>query len=590
MAMAENSTPVPAWLALFDVRLARQLALVAEMSAPAITVLGPNHWQVARADGEASVMDSEAQLPSYAGSDMLLLFGVGTGSLLDQALATTQVSITVFEPVPELVALALQQFDWRTVMATGRLRFVVYPLANAVQAELSTREYVAALIDLLHRPNSTVHTLDSGSALLHSKLFADLRAAAESTVQLVREARSHAAIPPKYDVTVISPACAIFDDLAQCFQRLGVKTQLLRVPDRVQMWTEQQRRDALLSLNAGASRLVVTRNRSLFETEYPAEPPQPEVHVRGQIVNWWWDVPNVASHVDLRYPRGTGRAFAFARDLLPLLPQSAEWLPAGARNMFVEYADVRLPAPIHNITFVGQSRLSNVMGNLNQLCGLLDSIRPTAGAKLNKEISQQRGFPAIHSLLKNRVVGIDTFIASIVPTQPTLAYYMRYLYAMAESGVFRIAAIEYLRHAGFAVDVWGDEDWVRSGVVEAKHFHGVMPVRDLPELYRESRVNLNLNFMQVSSTVNPKVLDAASCGGIVLTDYRPELEDLYPDPSCRPFSFSAIEELPERLGAILETDLTIYRQRVMEYTLRHHTLQQRARKIALQFNLPVKQY
>ncbi len=85
--------------------------------------------------------------------------------------------------------------------------------------------------------------------------------------------------------------------------------------------------------------------------------------------------------------------------------------------------------------------------------------------------------------------------------------------------------------------------------------------------------------MQVSSTVNPKVFDIAAMGAVPLSDYRPELDELFPDASVRPKSFQSLEELPDRVSDLLHQDLDGYRYRLAAYTRQHHSLVNRARWI-----------
>ena len=98
-------------------------------------------------------------------------------------------------------------------------------------------------------------------------------------------------------------------------------------------------------------------------------------------------------------------------------------------------------------------------------------------------------------------------------------------------------------------------------------------------------MNLSLSFMQVSSAVHPKILDAGACGGTVLTDARPELPELFPGEEARPFEFSSIDELSDRVSDLLRQDLTEHRHFVRQHIHAEHTLLHRARQLASQFEL-----
>jgi spore maturation protein CgeB len=135
--------------------------------------------------------------------------------------------------------------------------------------------------------------------------------------------------------------------------------------------------------------------------------------------------------------------------------------------------------------------------------------------------------------------------------------------------------------------VFGDEGWVTSGAIDRSQWGGPIAPTDLPSLYARSRLNLNFNFMQVSSTVNPKVLDVAATGGAILTDDRPELAELFPSPDARPFAFSALAELPDRVSSLLKRDLETDRLAVREEVISHHTMHHRADWLIRELSLPV---
>ncbi len=481
----------------------------------------------------------------------------------------------------------LSRIDFSTALATGRLRLFLVPAASAIAREISLRECTSELVDRLHRPGGTVHFLATATTSRHSDFFDAVLHGVHGAVRTIEEFAKARASEATYDVTVVSPCCIIFDDLAQCFHRLGLKTQLLRVPDRPDMWTADQFRAAQLSLAKAPSRLVVTRNRTLFETEQPTAYPQPEALVPGNKAMWWWDVPNLATHVDLRHPRGNARAFGFARDILPLLPQGAEWLPPGARIPFVEAGAQPEIAQDINVSFVGQSRLKHLHANLQRLTHTLRDLGGKAPA-LAKDLECSRRFEQLHGYLARHYSDIQDAITALAPAFPAHVYYLRYLLEMALSGAFRIAAIERLVREGVEVSLYGDDEWLHVAGVTSKCFRGLLNPTELPALYRRSRINLNLNFMQVSSTVNPKVLDISAAGGVVVTDSRPELELLYPDPAVRPFAFDSLDHLAEKIDMLQQVDLTQHRQAVREHTRQHHTLQQRARWIAQCFGLAAR--
>jgi hypothetical protein len=558
-------------LELFDPRTAACLA---------------HHANQSTAGFHSAPNDSSAPALPPRGENTVVLFGLGDGSKLLELLKRPSISVVVVEcEVKDCLAL-LHGYDFSEALASDRLHLFMAQTASPISREISLREGVSELLELLHQPgrNTYFAAPPTTEPPDHSDFYTALSQGVEDAERTMTEFAAALAPDAAFDVTVVSPCCVIFDDLARCFHRLGLKVQLLRVPDQPGIWTETQLRSAQLSLVRAPSRLLVTRNRTLLEPERATDYPQPEALIPGERAMWWWDVPNVATYINLRYPHGDARAFGFARDILPLLPQGAEWLPPGARMSFVDAGMQPEPEQDIDLSFVGQSRLENLYVNLKHLKHVLGELGAKAPA-LGKDLERNHGYVQLYNYVSRHREEILGTIASRSAAFPAHAYFLRYLFEMVMTGVFRIAAIEYLLKHGIDVALYGDDDWLKVPGVTAKHFKGICAPESLPLLYRRSRINLNLNFMQVSSTINPKVLDIAAAGAVALTDYRPELELLYPDPAARPFAFRTLEQMAEKIAVLGKFDLTHHRHAVRAHTCAHHTLQHRAEWLARHFNL-----
>ncbi|MFH1744188.1 MAG: glycosyltransferase [bacterium] len=53
--------------------------------------------------------------------------------------------------------------------------------------------------------------------------------------------------------------------------------------------------------------------------------------------------------------------------------------------------------------------------------------------------------------------------------------------------------------------------------------------RDLPKLYFDTEINVNIFHVQCIDSPNPRVFDVLTCGGFLLTEYRPCLEEYFED-------------------------------------------------------------
>ena len=549
--------------------------------------LGQGAVELADARGQVAIVDPEPDWRGIAGRDALVCCGAGNGRVIAEALEKMHGPVVVIEPARPLLRCLLHRYDWSAAIREGRLRLVAPPLDQGPLTEIALREAVAVFQRLL-RHHGAVHLLGTGSLPLHAGFFQQFQSAVQYSATMDRIRRHRIPAEPCWDVTVISPECAIFHDLAACFERLGLRCRLVNVPDVPRQWSREQRFALMQRLINEPARLTVQRNRCFLETEVIGEAVRGEAALAGTVVNWWWDQPNVASFADMREHEPDDCVnVAFARAMLPLMRSQVEWLPPAARMAFVEALRAAPPAGEAGVTFVGQSRVGLLENNLNVLLRVLDTLTGVDRDGIERRIQACRSMMQLHEYLSVECEPILEKIATLRNTCPVQYHLLWYLWQMSVTAAFRLAAVERLSRAGIAVTVYGDQGWLRSGACSREQFRGQITAVQLPDLYRRSALNLNLNFMQVASTVNPKVLDICACGGVALSDYRPELVDLFPQPQARPFSFRSLEELPEVVSDLLRSDLSDHRQRVAEQVNAQHTLMHRAIWLAERFGLPL---
>ena len=513
-----------------------------------------------------------------------IFFGIGTGDYLLQLMMRSDVDILLIEPDLATVIAVFCRYDVSMALRSGRLRLLLPYTRNGVLKELGLRECLVFLQTYVQEMQEQLIWLNSSSRRLNEDFFSALEQA------LLTWDRQFQSIAPYlqqshdmvFDVTVISPCCAIFDNLAQCFRQLGFKVRLTRIPDEDNVWTQQQYHKVWLELITQPSQITIVRNRQLLETSDWRQRLALESLLPGKIISWWWDVPNVATHIDLDDPQTQLPALAFSRDILKHLPALSQYLPPAARQDFVlaplSHGHVEHAWPV---TFVGQSRYSQMQNHLTVMKTIFSAFaqdRVIRHLLVLQALKADVGLQ--YQMLMEHWCEFQQAISEIRQRGSHIAYFMDYLLQMLRSGLLRLAGIQLLVKHDVPIHVFGDEFWLASGIVPKAQFHGLVNPENLPALYQSSALNLNFNFMQSATTINPKVLDMAACGGAVLTDYQPELEQLYPDSLTRPFVFHSLDELPQQVEALLALDLHEYRQRLRHYTINHHSLLKRASVIA----------
>lgn len=520
----------------------------------------------------------------------VLVLGIGNGKTVDGYLSQIANPILVIEPEIDLLGEILKRYDWLDAIERGQLRLQAPDLNDPIVAQISLQECVAEIQHQMIQNEGNAYWVVSGSFMLNRPFFNSL----EKSVSFFAEFSNFVADcfeavdqTQDGDVAVISPQCRIFDDVAHCFRQLGLKTRLYQVPDAPGKWRAAEWRNLFRQMWQTPCKATVFRNRSMLEAERATERYNWDRFLPGQLASWWWDNPTVSSQIDLGYQTENNLNLAFAKEMLGKLPPRSEWLPPGALTPFSAYpVSLTDPAkPDLPTTFVGQSRLQLIITNLKILHQSLGHFCGQTGSFLSADIERNHNILELYSYLHNKHKEISTLIRGVATGRPKHAYYLDYIFQMILTGLFRMAAILSIRKAALPILVFGDDGWLKSGVVDETAFKGLVAPANLPELYHRSAVNLNLNFMQVSSTVNPKVLDACAAGGCVLTDYRPELTDLFPDPETRPFHFQTLQELPGKLNALLHSDLTEHRLKLLVYTRRTHSLMGRVRHLARRLNL-----
>lgn len=140
---------------------------------------------------------------------------------------------------------------------------------------------------------------------------------------------------------------------------------------------------------------------------------------------------------------------------------------------------------------------------------------------------------------------------------------------------------EAVANAGSAgVDIYGDNRWERNQAEGLRIHPAVDYYRDLPGVYGNSSVNLNLTSFQMPTAVNQRVFDVPLAGGFLLTDNQEDLELLF-DTSREIAAFSDLNEMPEMVEFYLRMDHK--RQKVSEAAaarvISNHTYRHRIRTI-----------
>ncbi len=80
----------------------------------------------------------------------------------------------------------------------------------------------------------------------------------------------------------------------------------------------------------------------------------------------------------------------------------------------------------------------------------------------------------------------------------------------------------------YGLHIFGDDGWKNLFPSADINLHPRVSYYDeLPDIYRHTAINLNATSYQMAEAVNQRVFDVAAAGAFLLTDYQPDLEDLF---------------------------------------------------------------
>jgi spore maturation protein CgeB len=141
------------------------------------------------------------------------------------------------------------------------------------------------------------------------------------------------------------------------------------------------------------------------------------------------------------------------------------------------------------------------------------------------------------------------------------------------SPLMRRVLLDLIRSA--SPDVFGAE-WENPNI----RFHPKLDYfTELPRLYAQARISLNVTSMQLERSVNNRVFDVGAAGGFLLTDYREDLERIF--PHHRHLVYHSAAELDGRIAHFLahEEERGALAQESQKCVLAGHTWKHRAQYI-----------
>ncbi len=236
---------------------------------------------------------------------------------------------------------------------------------------------------------------------------------------------------------------------------------------------------------------------------------------------------------------------------------------------FREAPDVPRPprcrtAPV--VSFVGSSGMRRLQGLAGARPNSMDPIRST----IENRIREWRGTDPIR--LHNELTSLPIQCADLPPWR---------LLGLIEEYASMSLRLEYLQVVKpFGLMLFGDPGWADAripGTIPDAYAEWAPDYwTETPWIYRNSLINLNLFHVQCLDSPTIRVYDILACGGFLLTEYRPCLEEEFSIGRDLE-TFRTPEELSEKVDYYLrhDSERTRIARNGQEKVLKHYTYVQR---------------
>ncbi len=89
-----------------------------------------------------------------------------------------------------------------------------------------------------------------------------------------------------------------------------------------------------------------------------------------------------------------------------------------------------------------------------------------------------------------------------------------------------LEAIKDLGLETYGAPEWADAEMAKE-LVPCYAGHGPEYVTELPQVYYDTKININIFHIQCIDSPNPRIFDVLACGGFLITEHRPSLEKYF---------------------------------------------------------------
>ena len=228
---------------------------------------------------------------------------------------------------------------------------------------------------------------------------------------------------------------------------------------------------------------------------------------------------------------------------------------------------------VSDITFVGS--LYNEKNAYRKIKGMGDRLKGYIDGVVEAQL-QLYGANLIESTLTDEIMSeLDPLVPDM--HQPLCAgdkAAQKYLIANSFIGS-EIAQVERARLLNMLASEYDVDLYTRSDISELKGVNvhgGVKTLTEMPLVFHESRINLNITMRPIATGLSLRVYDICGCGGFLMTNWQEELPELY-EPGVEVEYFTSQDELMDKTSYYLahEDERRDIAMKGYERTVAEHT-------------------
>lgn len=268
------------------------------------------------------------------------------------------------------------------------------------------------------------------------------------------------------------------------------------------------------------------------------------------LASWFVDNPHLIIHLYKSCVSPWTTLFSWDEDNLPTLREAGfehvRYLPLGTDSeRFNPSARSRDPAYKADVSFVGNSMVYKVGARLKKgrFPRELLLVFPEVSAAFAK--SEERD---IAKFLKDNFPEVYENYLALPDNEARLAYETAITWQAT-----RLYRNDCVRRAlPFRPLIVGDNGWkgeFRREPIQPRYMEPLSYYNELPGFYANSAINFNCTSKQMKGAVNQRVFDVPSSGAFVLSDWRPQIENLF-EPDEIAF-YKDPDEIPDKIAYYL---------------------------------------